>query len=166
MYCKILPMKKIITLFFALFLALSVYAQSADVITDILATEEVTFGQISYLTAVQMNIVNDDASYDDAVMALYESGVIPFVEEVDSPVPAVDLAYLYSKLWNIKGGLMYRITKGAPRYAFRQFQADGIISSALDPSSYVSGQKALSIYTSCVNKYSNFDMKTVSMEAE
>lgn len=166
MYCKILPMKKIITLFFALFLALSVYAQSADVITDILATEEVTFGQISYLTAVQMNIVNDDASYDDAVMALYESGVIPFVEEVDSPVPAVDLAYLYSKLWNIKGGLMYRITKGAPRYAFRQFQADGIISSALDPSSYVSGQKALSIYTSCVNKYSDFDMKNVSMEAE
>ena len=63
-------MKKILTLLFALFLALSAYAQSADVITEILATEEVTFGQISYLTAVQMNIIDDDASYDDAVAAL------------------------------------------------------------------------------------------------
>lgn len=166
MYCKIYAMKKILTLLFALFLVLSAYAQSADVITEILATEEVTFGQISYLTAVQMNIIDDEASYDDAVAALYEGGYIPFVEETDSPVPAVDLAYLYSRLWNIKGGLMYRITNGAPRYAFKQFQADGVISSDLDPSSFVSGAKALSIYTSCINKYSDFDMKTVSMEAE
>ena len=159
-------MKKIVILLTALFLSLSAYAQSADVITEILATEEVTFGQISYLTAAQMNIIDDDASYDDAVTALYEGGYIPFVEDSDSPVPAVDLAYLYSKLWNIKGGLMYRITNGAPRYAFRQFQSDGIISADLDPSSYISGAKALSIYTSCFNAYSDFDMKSVSMEAE
>ena len=95
-----------------------------------------------------MNIITDDASYDDAVMALYESGVIPFVEEVDSPVPAVDLAYLYSKLWKIKGGLMYRITKGSPRYAFRQFQTDGIISSTLDPSSVLN--LTISSKTSCL----------------
>ena len=159
-------MKKIVILLLALFLSLSAYAQSADVITEILSTEEVTFGQISYLTAVQMNIIDDDASYEDAVTALYEGGYIPYVEDADSPVPAVDLAFLYSKLWKIKGGLMYRITKGSPRYAFRQFQADGIISSNVDPSNYISGAKALSIYTSCINKYSDFDMKSVSMEAE
>ena len=62
-------MKKILTLLFALFLALSAYAQSADVITEIPATEEVTFGQISYLTAVQMNIIDDDASYAGMVRA-------------------------------------------------------------------------------------------------
>ena len=125
-----------------------------------------TFGQISYLTAVQMKIVDDSASYEDAVVALYENGYIPIIEEYDAPVPAVDLAYLYSKLWNIKGGLLYRITKGAPRYAFRQFQADGIVSADMDPSTYISGEKALSIYTACINKYSDFDMKNVSMEAE
>lgn len=159
-------MKKIISIIFALFLVLSAYAQSADIITDILESEEVTFGQISYLTAVQMKIVDDSASYEDAVVALYENGYIPIIEEFDAPVPAVDLAYLYSKLWNIKGGLLYRITKGAPRYAFRQFQADGIVSADMDPSAYISGEKALSIYTACINKYSDFDMKNVSMEAE
>ena len=61
---------------------------------------------------------------------------------------------------------MYRITKGSPRYAFRQFQADGIMGADMDPSAFVSGEKALSIYTSCISKYSDFDMKNVSMEAE
>ena len=159
-------MKKIISLVFALFLCLSAFAQSADVITDILETEEITFGQVCYLTAVQMNIIDDSVSYEGAVTALYEHGYIPEVEDFDAPVPAVDLAYLYSKLWNIKGGLMYRLTKGSPRYAFRQFQADGIIGVDVDPANYISGEKALSIYTSCINKYSDFDMKNVSMEAD
>ena len=159
-------MKKIVSLLFALFLVLSAYAQSADVITDILETEEVTFGQVCYLTAVQMNIVEDSASYEDAVTTLYEKGYIPALEDALVPVPAVDLAYLYSKLWNIKGGLMYRLTKGSPRYAFRQFQSDGIIGVDVDPANYIYGEKDLSIYTSCINKYSDFDMKNVSMEAE
>ena len=68
-------MKKIISLVFALFLGLSVYAQSADVITDILETEEITFGQVCYLTAVQMKVIDDSASYDDAITALYEHGM-------------------------------------------------------------------------------------------
>ena len=159
-------MKKIISLVFALFLCLSAYAQSADVITDILETDEVTFGQVCYLTAVQMNIVDDSASYEDAVTALYEHGYIPILEEYQAPVPAVDLAYLYSKLWDVKGGLMFRLTNGSPRYAFRQFQSDGIVGADVDPAAYVSGEKALSIYTSCINKYSDFDMKNVSMEAD
>ena len=61
---------------------------------------------------------------------------------------------------------MFRLTKGSPRYAFKQFQADGILSRKQDPSDFVSGAKALSIYTSCVNKYSGFNMKAVSMESE
>ena len=161
-----ITMKKIVSLLFALFLVLSAYAQSADVITDILETEEVTFGQVCYLTAVQMDIIEDSATYEEAVTALYEKGQIPVLEDYDLPVPAVDLAYLYSRLWKINGGLMYRLSKGAPRYAFRQFQADGIIGNDVDPSSYVSGEKALSIYTSCISKYSDFDMKNVSMEAD
>ena len=75
MCCKMITMKKIVSLLFALFLVLSAYAQSADVITDILETEEITFGQVCYLTAVQMNIVEDSASYEDAVTALYERDI-------------------------------------------------------------------------------------------
>ena len=142
------------------------FTQSADVITDLLESEKVSFGQVSYLAAVQMNLLDENESYENAVKALVDNDIIPDGEEADTPIPLVDIAYIYSKLWDVKGGLMYRLTKGSPRYAFRQFQSDGIISSDADPAWLVSGAKALSIFTSCVNKYSGFDMRSVSMEVE
>ena len=159
-------MKKILSVFFALFLALSVYAQSADVITDILDSDEATFGQICYLSAVQMGLVDEEASYEDAVKSLFDNDYIPEMADADSVIPVADMAFIYSHLWEIKGGLMFRLTKGAPRYAFKQFQYDGIIDTETDPASIVSGAKALSIYTACTRKYGEFDMSTVNMEAE
>lgn len=166
MYYRIIAMKKPLTVLIAMFFCFATYAQSADVITDILESDTATFGQICYLAAVQQNIVKETSSYEDAVQAMYENSLIPSVEDADAPIPAVDIAYIYSKLWPISGGLMYRLTKGSPRYAFKQFQADGIISTEMEPSKFVTGAKALSIYTSCINKYSDFDMRTVSMEVE
>ena len=142
------------------------FTQSADVITDLLESDKVSFGQVSYLAAVQMNLLDENESYENAVKVLVDNDIIPDGEEADTPIPLVDIAYIYSKLWDVKGGLMYRLTKGSPRYAFRQFQSDGIISSDADPAWLVSGAKALSIFTSCVNKYSGFDMRSVSMEVE
>ena len=147
-------------------ISLSVYAQSADVITEMLDTEQATFGQVCYLAAVQKEFINENDSYETAVQALYDNGMIPNLEDFEAPIPLVDIAYIYSRLWPVEGGLMYRLTKGSPRYAFKQFQADGILSSRQSPSDFVSGAKALSIYTSCVNKYSEFDIKNVSMESE
>lgn len=166
MYDKMFCMKKTMLFLFILFLGLYLHAQSADVITDILESNEATFGQVCYIAAVQQQFVDDNASYDEAVQVLYENQIIPSLEDASAPIPVVDLAFIFARLWNIQGGLMFRITKGSPRYAFKQFQADGIIDSEADPAKYVTGAKALSIYTSCVNKYSGFDMKSVSMEAE
>ena len=166
MYCKILAMKRILSVLFCLFVGMSVYAQSADVITGLLESDEATFGQVCYLAAVQENLINENDSFETAVQALYDNGIIPAVEDPEAPIPLVDIAYIYSRLWEINGGLMYRLTKGSPRYAFKQFQADGILSSKQEPSDIISGAKALSIYTSCVNKYSGFDIKSVSMESE
>ena len=157
-------MKRILSVLFTLLIGASVYAQSADVITELLESKQATFGQVSYLAAVQKNLINEADSYEAAVQALYENGMIPEVEDPEAPIPLIDIAFLYSRLWKIEGGLMYRITKGSPRYVFKQFQADGILNSKQDPADFVSGAKALSIYTSCVNKYSGFDMKSVSME--
>ncbi len=97
---------------------------------------------------------------------MYEKGIIPNSEDPQAPIPLVDIAYIYSRLWPIQGGLMFRLTKGSPRYAFKQFQSDGIINKKQEPSDFVTGAKALSIYTACVNRYSGFDMKSVSMEIE
>ena len=159
-------MKKKLSVLFCLLLGVSLYAQSADVITELLESNQATFGQVCYLAAVQQNLVDESSSYDNAVQVMFENGLIPNSEDALAPIPLVDIAYIYSRLWPIEGGLMYRLTKGSPRYAFRQLQSDGIISRKADPSDFVTGAKALSLYTSCVKKYSGFNMKEVSMESE
>ena len=159
-------MKKKLSLLICLLLSFSLYAQSADVITEILDSKQATFGQVCYLAAVQQNLVTEDASYEKAVQVLFENAIIPNAEDPMAPIPLVDIAYIYAHLWPVKGGLMFRLTKGSPRYAFKQFQSDGILSRKQDPADFVSGAKALSIYTSCVKKYSGFNIKSVSMESE
>ena len=168
MYCNMYFMKKIMILIFTFLLSASLWAQSADVITDILDTEEVTLGQVCYLTAVQLDYTDESSSYENAVSVMQEKGLLASSknenQNAESAVSAVEVAYLFSKLWTVKGGVMYRITKGSPRYVFKQFQCDGVIKSTVDPSSHISGTEALSIYTACVNTYSDFNMSSVSME--
>lgn len=159
-------MKKLITLLFLFVAGMAIYAQSADVISDLLEAKEATFGQICYLAAVQQNFIDENADYKTAVQSMYDNKMIPDIEDENAAIPLVDIAYIYSKLWPVKGGLMYRLTRGSPRYAFRQFQADGVLSAKSEPSDIVSGAKALSIFTASINRYSGFDIKSVSMEID
>lgn len=159
-------MKKIISILFTLVFSFAAFAQSADVITDILDTEEATYGQVCYLLAAQQKLILDDATYVYAVEALYENGQIPELYGEDDSITAIDAAFLFSRMWDIKGGLMYRLTKGSPRYVFRQFQADGVIGSSVQPKDSISGSDILSMYTSCLRKYGDFDITEISMGDE
>lgn len=154
-------MKKIIYTLFLLFAATAFYAQSADVVTKILESSEVTFGQICYLSAVQQNLVNDNASFDDSVKALYENNQLPEEVYSETPVALVNLAFIYSKLWNIEGGLFYKLTGGSPRYAFKQLKADGVIPAKADPSDLVSGPQALNIFTACLVTYGGMTLDNI-----
>lgn len=146
-------MKKIFLIVFGLFISISAYSQSQDVITEILESSEATFGQVCYISAVMQSLVSDDSSYDDAVLAVYENEQLPYITESSQPIPLIDAAYLFSFMWDIKGGLMYKITNGAPRYVFKQFQADKIIPYDAEPNQIVSGIEIMRIFTSCEKKY-------------
>ena len=146
-------MKKIFLFFFGLFISISAYSQSQDVITEILESSEATFGQVCYISAVMQSLVSDDSSYDDAVLAVYENEQLPYITESSQPIPLIDAAYLFSFMWDIKGGLMYKITNGAPRYVFKQFQADKIIPYDAEPNQIVSGIEIMRMFTSCEKKY-------------
>lgn len=146
-------MKKLILAVLFLFFAGAAFAQSAEVVTDILNTSEATFGQVCYLSAVHQGFVSDAATYDESVSVLYEKGQLPAEINSSSPIAAVDLAFIYSKLWNIQGGLMYKLTKGSPRYAYRQLKADGVFPENNYPSDLLSGSEVLNIFTSCLFTY-------------
>ena len=157
-------MKRKISVLLTLLLGISLYAQSADVITDLLESEKATFGQVCYLAGVQQDIISEDTSYENAVQVLYEKGIIPNSEDPQAPIPLVDIAYIYSRLWPIQGGLMFRLTKGSPRYAFKQLKTDGIISDDADPNSFVSGREALNILTACMMEYGTDESMEMEIE--
>lgn len=158
-------MKRIFSVLLVLFIGGLVFAQSADVVTEILGTEEVTYGQVCYLSAIHQGLISEDASYDDAVEALLARGQLP--EDVGSydSVFMANLAFIYAQIWpNIKGGLMFRLTRGSPRYAYKQFKADGVIPDNSDPNEIVSGTQALNILTSCMLEYGSDECMDMEVE--
>ena len=158
-------MKRIFSVLLVLFVGGLVFAQSADVVTEILGTEEVTYGQVCYLSAIHQGLISEDASYDDAVEALLARGQLP--EDVGSydSVFMANLAFIYAQIWpNIKGGLMFRLTRGSPRYAYKQFKADGVIPDNSDPNEIVSGTQALNILTSCMLEYGSDECMDMEVE--
>ena len=137
-----------------LFVGTLAFAQSADVVTDILKSDEATYGQVCYLSAIHQGIISEDASYEDAVNALLNRGQIPGNVSAYDSVFMANLAFIYVQIWpNIKGGLMFSLTNGSPRYAFKKLKSDGVISENTDPKEVVSGAEALNILTACMMEY-------------
>lgn len=147
-------MKRIISFLVVLFVGTMVFAQSADVVTEILGAEEATYGQVCYLSAIHQGLISEDATYEDAVSVLYSKGQIPESVGAYDSVYLANLAFIFVQIWpDIKGGLFFNLTKGSPRYAFKKLKSDGIIPDDSDPNQIVSGRDALNILTSCMIEY-------------
>ena len=148
-----------------LFAGTFVFAQSANVITDILESDEATYGQVCYLSAIHQGLISEDATYEDAVEVLYDRGQIPESVGAYDTVYLANLAFIYVQIWpSIKGGLMFTLTKGSPRYAFKKLKSDGVIPDNSDPNSVVSGHQALNILTTCMMEYGSDE--SMGMEIE
>ena len=146
-------MKKSFILPVVLVLSMTVYAQRADFVSELIAADKASYGAVCYLSAVYQGFVDESASYVDALHALAERGQTSPSADVNATVTFSELSRLMAKIWHIKGGLMYRATKASARYAFRQFKADGIIPERTDPSKKASGSDVLNMYTLCLRKY-------------
>ena len=131
------------------------FAQSNEKISEILESTQVTYGQICYISASAQGFIEDDASYQDAVQALYDNNQIKSMIYEEELIPLVNVAFVFSQIWSVKGGLMYKLTKGSPRYVFKQLKSDGIIEKTKDPTAIISGKEALSLYTTCASFYGN-----------
>ena len=146
-------MKKMFILPAVFALSLAAYAQRADFVTRLIGADTVTYGEVCYLSAVHQGFVDENASYEAALRSLVQRGqVVPSID-VNGAVPLQELSRLMAKMWDIKGGLMYRATKRSARYAFRQFKVDGVLSATADPSEKASGSDVLNMYTACLRTY-------------
>ena len=159
-------MKKIISILFTMFIFSGVFAQSADVITSILDTDKVTYGQVCYLSAVRQQIIDESDSYDDAIKALMEQGIVSEKVRSSDVISLQEVSHIFTKIWpDFKGGFMYRITGGAARYAFKSLKDVGILTTRDDPFNTVSGFDVLNILSSCMMEFgSEEECMTMSID--
>ena len=147
-------MKKIILItVFLTFTRFFGCAQSADEVTKLLNTEEVTYGQACYFLATLHGLVDEDASYGQALDSIKEQGLLNFDVPKFDPIPLNQISHICVKLWRIKGSFFYLICP-TPRYAFRLLKAHSVLSRTADPLKKVSGHEFLNILTDCIAKYS------------
>ncbi len=126
-----------------------VSAQSADALTKMIEADESTVGETAYFLAVYLGSVPESASEADAIRALQDAEICKAGVNADDSLTYKDFAGLIMRTWNVKGGLMYSITK-ADRYALRELQAMGLISAGADPQAIVSGYDALATINDCM----------------
>ena len=113
-------MKKMCILPAVFVLCVTAYEQRADFVTRLLAADTATYGEVCYLSAVYQGFVDENSSYEAALSSLVQKGQAAARADVNGTITLKELSRLMAKLWNIKGGLMYRVTKRSARYAFRQ----------------------------------------------
>lgn len=125
------------------------YSQSAQKLTEILSSEQINYGNASWFIAAQKGLIDDTKSEKEAFDALSENGYFNYLNaEIENSVSLKNFAYLCAKAYNIRGGIMFRITK-SPRYAVRELKAMKIIPNDADPNSIITGRQMINILTNC-----------------
>ncbi len=156
-------MKKIrfFTMFFTFF-CFSMTAQTAESVTEMIEAETVSLTDVAYFAATYFDILEDENQKEQALAVLEEHMQFPKIEDKEKSLSYSEFAYFCTHTWNIKNGLMYKITQ-SPRYALKELQTLGYISSTITPSANVTGFEALTIISQCI-EYS-IENKTVNLRS-
>ena len=114
-------------------LPFALHAQTAAELEAVLGTQVVTCAQAA------MFVCAGSATFEEVVAKGWLKNSSP-----DDPITMGKLSLLMMKAFNMKGGMMYSITK-APRYAYRTMVSRNFIQGASDPAMTVSGERFLLI---------------------
>lgn len=140
------------------------FAQSADVVSKILDAQEVTFGQVCYMSAVHQKLISDKASMSDAIKALVKNEQISEAKDQNYVPSLQEIAAIVTKMWpQVNDSVMYRITGGAPRYAYKLLKSKGVIRPGFDAEQKISGRDFLNILTTAMMTF-NPESEGMTME--
>ncbi|MEI8092677.1 MAG: hypothetical protein WCG80_00530 [Spirochaetales bacterium] len=120
------------------------WAQSAAVLDDIVASSGVSWAQASYLVLVASGQVDESATPEQTFEVLSQMGWAPWFTPSTAPLTEADLTWLLARAYKLKGGLWFSLMPG-PRYAFREFQFRGWVGSGRDPGALVAGNEAIRV---------------------
>ncbi|MDC7125180.1 MAG: hypothetical protein PQJ46_06425 [Spirochaetales bacterium] len=130
------------------------YAQSNEVIDEVLVQDKLTYGNGAYLVLTASEIIDESFSLEEAMSAGKEMGWIKDKKQIDAPISLGEYSFLIMKSFDMKGGLFYSIFP-SPRYASRELAYQGYISKDSGAYRKLSGQEALSLIGQIVRKRSS-----------
>jgi len=140
-------MKHTLCITVAVFLiAAAAFGQAAEKIDKILETERATFGHAAYLIQTALNDGSDGLDFETAFDRFKNENenLIRNSVSAEDVIPIKTYAFLLMKVFDIKGGMMYRIYP-CPRYAYRDLQYLGVIQDKKNPDAVMSGASLLQI---------------------
>ncbi len=144
-------MKRLITILLSLLCAVAAFSQSAEQITKILSSSELTYGEASYLAATALGLISDDAGFGEAIRTAESEKMLKGTHTADEKINVRDFAYLCATAWGINDSLFFWRTH-TKRYALKELKADGIIPASYKPERHLTGQEALAIVTRCLDR--------------
>jgi len=119
----------------------ALYAQTADEIETLLNTRAVTYGQ-----AARFVLEASDAlvtrSHEEAFRYAVQQNWLPANSSSGDPARFDQISLLLMRSFNMKGGLMYTLTKSS-HHAYRELVYRNVIQTRSDPAMTVSGEELL-----------------------
>lgn len=125
------------------------FAQSSDFVSYMIEAETVSYEDVAYFCAVNLELVDEDCTPVDAMQALANAGVYSTSKDSKSNISYQALAKMCMNTWKIKGGFLYNLSK-LERYAFKDMQAKGFIPSNASSTAEVSGLEVLNLINRCL----------------
>ncbi len=147
-------MKKFFPALALLMAAAAVSAQSAQKISQIVESPELSYGQAAYIamsySEMGGGIIEESSSDSDALEAAFQRKWIKNGAVVQAAIRLDELCALYVSAAGIKGGVLCGLIKNSPRYSFRELKALGLLDQYADPAMKIDGQNALNLFNACV----------------
>ena len=122
----------------------SLAAQSAARLDDILAEDRLTYGSAAYLVLGATGRIDEAATRMEAVERLEALEAALTGKQVDDPLNLGELSLILIRVFEIEGGLLFRLLQD-PRYAARELEFRGAIQGNAFPRMRVTGERGLRI---------------------
>jgi len=129
-----------------LLIAAVAFSQSANDIDELLETETISYQQAAWFVLAAANPDGFSGSPDEAFRYAIDNKWLPANASSEDRARLDGVSLLVMQSHNMKGGLMYTLTKSG-RYAYRELVYLNVIQGRTDPQMTVSGDLLLFILT-------------------
>ena len=126
------------------FSAGAAWSQSNDILDEILAADEGTFGQAVYLASLASGAAATDSSITEVYRSFDWGSWNVRRKAMEDPVTLGEYSYLIMENLGISGGIMYGLAPG-PRYAARELAYLDFFLGSNSPYRSVPGEEMLHI---------------------